>query len=254
MYLKPYVKFRVKDFDSMAEIFESFFDTDEALDSRFATDIAAYFGIDVSTLKGKTTDQRLDIIKNILRPIHDENLSVMEQRVAEYQDYWNQNCNIICEELEKIFRVKFKGVQEYTAEININTICPRYLNDCSFDVDFRCTKEQTLQTCIHELIHFVWFELWKELYPDCDTSCFETPHTEWLLSEIAIDPIVYFSELKNFCNDRPAYDYFYTTTLWEENLIEVFRRLYRANNIDNFMERGLKLLNSNPDLVKELVK
>ena len=254
MYLKPYVKFRVKDFDSMANTFTSFFEDDQMLEGRFATNLANYFGIDTVSLKGKTFDEKLEIIKAILEPIHNQNLQAMEDKVEELQDYWNQNSNLICAELEKIFRVKFKGVQEYIAEVNINTVCPRYLNECSFDVDFRATKEQTLQTCIHELIHFVWFELWQELFPECDPSHFETPHTEWLFSEIAVDPIVYFSELRTLCNDKPAYDYFYEAQLWGENMMEVFRKLYRANSIDNFLERGLKLLNSNPDLVKELVK
>lgn len=75
------------------------------------------------------------------------------------------------------------------------------------------------------------------------------------MSEIAIDPIVYFSEFRNIMREKPAYNYFYDTKIWDtENLIDVFRKLYKANTLDNFMDRGLKLLNNNPELVKELVK
>ena len=75
------------------------------------------------------------------------------------------------------------------------------------------------------------------------------------MSEIAIDPIVYFSEFRKIMREKPAYNYFYDTKIWgTENLIEVFRKLYKANTLDNFMDRGLKLLNNNPELVKELVK
>ena len=255
MYKKPQVIFEVKSLADTINIMTSFFEDDSTIEGRFATALAKNFNIDISTLKGKSKLGKMKVVKECITPIYNDNLLAMQEKVKELEDYWNQNSNLVCTELEKIFRIKFQGTEYYTAYVNINKICPRYLNDQSFDVNFRNSKEDVLSTCIHELIHFYWFMIWKENYPECPTENFEAPHTEWLLSEIAIDPIVYFSELRNIMREKPAYNYFYDTKIWDtENLIEVFRKLYKSNTLDNFMDRGLKLLNNNPELVKELVK
>lgn len=254
MYLRPQVVFKVKELDNTIDVLTGFFDDDNILDGRFQTSLSGYFNFDAMQLKGKNWDERRAFMAEIVTPIYNNNLANMENSVKEFQDYWNENATLICSELERVFKISFKGVQLYYAEININPVCPRFLNEKTFDISNTSTKEKALQTCIHELIHFCWFDLWQEIWPETDTKNFESPHTEWLLSEIAIDPIVYFSALKNLCTDTPAYNYFYESKIWGENLIEVFRKLYKANNIDNFMERGLKLLQNNPDLVKDLVK
>lgn len=254
MYLRPHVVFKVKELDDTIDIVTSFFEHDYTLDGRFQQNLAKHFGFESNSLMGLDWEQKREIVAKAVTPIHEQNLELMENKVKEFQSYWNDNAGLICAELERVFRINFKGIQQYTAEINVNPICPRFLNERSFDVNFNSSKENALQTCIHELIHFCWFDLWQELFPETEPEKFETPHTEWLLSEIAIDPIVYFGAFKDLFNEKPAYNYFYDSTIWGENLIEVFRKLYKANSIDNFMERGLKLLNNNPDVVKELVK
>ncbi len=254
MYLRPHVVFQVKSLEDTVSIITSFFEHDYNLDDRFAMSIAEYFGFDITKLKGKTWEQRLEIMTEILTPIYEANLDKMAEQVKEFQAYWNDNAGLVCSELERVFRISFKGIQQYIAEINVNPVCPRFLENKSFDVGTNSTKQQALQTCIHELIHFCWFELWQELFPDANPKHFETPHTEWLFSEIAIDPIIYFGAFKDMFNEKPAYDYFYDAKIWGENLIDVFRKLYKANNIDNFMERGLKILENNPEVVKDLVK
>lgn len=255
MYKKPQVIFELKSLEDTAHIITSFFDDDSTINGRFPTAIAQNFNINIPELVGKTLDEKYEIILKVLTPIFNDNLAEMQSKIKEYQDYWNTNANFVCSEFEKIYRIKFQGTEYYTAYVNINTTCPRYLKDQSFDVNFRNSKEEVLDTCIHELIHFYWFIIWKEDFPDCPETNFEAPHVEWLLSEIAIDPIVYFSEFRKIMREKPAYNYFYDTKIWgTENLIEVFRKLYKANTLDNFMDRGLKLLNNNPELVKELVK
>lgn len=251
--LKPQVIFKVKKLEKMLDVLTSFFKDDYLLDGRMQKFISRYFNFDAMQLKGKNWNERHKFLAQILTPIYNSSLEGMEKSVKEFQDYWDKNSTLICSELERIFNIKFQGVQQYYAEININPVSPRFLAEKSFDVNNKSTKQNALQICIHELIHFCWFDLWQQLWPETDTKNFESPHIEWLLSEIAIDPIVYFSKFKNLCNNTPAYKHFYESKIENENLIDIFRNLYKSKSISEFMKAGLELLENNLELVKELV-
>lgn len=254
MYLKPQVVFKIKTLEDTINIFTDFFSEDDNLNGRMCTNISLNYNINVEELRGKSIIKRKEIISEIISPIYETKLNEMKQKVVDFQNFWNENANTICREFEKIFKVSFNGVRYFSAEINLNSVCPRFLNADSFDVYYRSNKQDILQTCIHELIHFYWFQLWVEEFPKSNPKTFEHPYAEWLLSEIAVDPIIYYSELRNFSSDKPAYKYFYSSQINGENLIEFFRRLFKSNNLVNFMSKGLETLNNNPDLVANLVK
>lgn len=254
MYLKPQVNFKVKTLEDQINIITSFLETDADLEGVFGSGIAISFNIDLNSLKGKSVDDRRKLIAETITPIYNVKLNEMNKKVSEYQDYWNKNANFVAEQFQKIFKIGFSGIRHFNAEINLNSVCPRYLNDDAFDVNFRKSPKEVFETCIHELIHFYWFQVWKEVFEDAKDETFETPHLEWLLSEIAVDPIIYFSEFRTICDEKPAYHYFYTSKFMGENVIELFRKLYRSNSLENFMEKGIKLLKENQAEAKTLIK
>ena len=254
MYLKPHVNFEVKSLEDTINIFVSFLETDEDLNYNSAGYIANHYNINLDDLKGKSVEARKEIITNILTPIYNVKLNQMKSKIEVYQNYWNENANKVCEQFEKIFKVGFKGVRQFTAYINLNPMCPRYLNDDSFDIYYINKPEDAFKTCVHELIHFYWFQVWQEVFDDANPETFECPHLEWLFSEIVVDPIIYYSELSKFNFKQPAYAHFYTSKFLGETAIEFFRKLYRSNSLETFMEKGIKILKDNEAEAKTLIK
>lgn len=254
MYLKPQLNFKVKSLEDNVNIIADFFEDDRTINNSFQKYIANALNINVNELLGKTLEQKKEIIKNIVSPIYDVKLNQMNLKKDEFSKFWNENSMIVCQEFQNIFKIGFSGIKQYDVEIGINPVCPRYLDDFAFDVYYVKSKEDALETCIHELIHFYWFQIFNENFPEIPKSKFEAPFAEWLLSEIAVDPIIYYSKLRNYCREKPAYNYLYNEKINGENLIEFFRRLYKSNNLKNFMEKGLNVLNSNPELLKQLIK
>lgn len=254
MYLKPQVNFEVKSLEDTINIFVQFLETDEDLTFNSAHYIANHYNLNLEQLKGKSVEERKQIITNILTPIYNIKLNQMKNKVTDFQKCWNDNANKVCLEFEKIFKVGFKGVRHFTAYINLNPMCPRYLTDDSFDIFYINKPEDALKTAIHELIHFYWFQVWQEVFEDANPQTFECPHLEWLLSEIAVDPIIYYSGLSDFNFKEHAYSHFYTSKFMGENTIEFFRKLYRSNSLEHFMERGLKILKNNEAEAKTLIK
>lgn len=254
MYSKPQVIFSVKTLDDQINILTEFLKTDEDLNATVANYILTNLGIEKKELIGKTEQERKEVIKNFVTPIYNIKQNQMKKKVEEYQTFWNENERFVCLEFEKIFKIAFKGIRRFNAQVNLNPVNPRYLSEDAFDVFYIKKKEEVLEVCIHELIHFYWFQLFSEYYPEISTEKFESPHVEWLLSEIAVDPIIYFSKLREVCSVRPAYDVFYETKINDESVINFFRKLYKSNNLENFLIKSLKFLNENKQLVEKLVK
>lgn len=46
-----------------------------------------------------------------------------------------------------------------------------------------------MEVIMHECCHFLYFEKWKQLFPNINSKKFESPYLEWHLSEI-LAPII----------------------------------------------------------------
>ena len=46
-----------------------------------------------------------------------------------------------------------------------------------------------IEVSAHEILHFLWFKKWKEVFPETGLKEYESPHLVWRLSEI-MDPII----------------------------------------------------------------
>ena len=86
------------------------------------------------------------------------------------------------------------------------------------------TDEQLVETCAHELCHFLWFEKWKEIFPGYNKEEFNSPSIIWEYSEMVVDPILNSSEFAKLFNKkaRYAYDSFYENEGFMEGLFEIY--------------------------------
>ena len=104
-----------------------------------------------------------------------------------------------------------------------------------------------MEVMMHEACHFLYFEKWKQLYPKMSHKKFESPYTEWHLSELAApiilnDPriqkllkqkaVFYPEHEKIKIDNKTAPKYFsdlYKKTIGKENGFEVFlKESYQA--------------------------
>ena len=254
MAKKPKVKFSVMSEKDNYKAITMFFDDDKDLDARFTQNLAKRFNIDVEYLRGKSYEDRLNYITSCTFPIYQSKINLLQYNLNTFQNMWNKNERKILLEFEKIFNEKLTEPIIAEGRININPICPRFYDTWSFDIWCESSPTDALVTAIHEITHFLWFDKWKEVFPNWKRSDFERPSISWLFSEIAIDAIFYHSCFKEFSGDKPAYYYFYDVEIEGTNMIKLFRKLYKENSIENFMKLGMTILNRNLDVVLPLTR
>ena len=183
-----------------------------------------------------------------------EILKEMQEKKESFQKIWDTHGKLINEELAKTFSREMPN-KECIGRISTDPGSPRFLSDSSFNLPYTKTPDEALATSIHEIIHFLWFEKWKDVYPNCEPEKdFEHPSFSWLLSEISVDPIIKSSEsLAKLAKDKPAYPHFYTSEFCGATPIESFTELYSANSLNDYMTKGLEHLKNNQEQAEALV-
>lgn len=132
---------------------------------------------DLSNIKSKEdirkfTENKLEEYKS---EIHDS--------VINFRSDWEKVGKQYLNELSMHMQTDWPDIRCMTAYISINPICPRFLDSFSFFVNFKLPS-YARETIAHEILHFLWFKKWKEVFPDANPAEFGHPHLVWRLSEV----------------------------------------------------------------------
>ena len=81
----------------------------------------------------------------------------------------------------------------------------------------------------HEILHFLWFKKWKEVFPQIDRKEYEGPHLVWRLSEV-MDPVILQCHPKLAELIRPVkwgYSSFKNITIDGIEMVHYFAQVYK---------------------------
>ena len=99
-----------------------------------------------------------------------------------------------------------------------------------------------METIMHECCHFLYFEKWQKLYPKMNRKKFESPHTEWHLSEVVAPIILNDERVQKLLKQKAVfYSEYQKMKINNQFVPEHFADLYKANiKKDNGFEIFLK--------------
>lgn len=210
-------------------------------------------------LKNKT--EKINFLRQYIVEFKKNNKQLIKRNIAESQREWKRVEKDFFVILSEIIQIKWPENRKIiTAEISINPICPRFLDDWSFSIFCNYKKiSHAMETIMHETCHFLYFEKWKELYPEMNNEKFESPNIEWHLSEI-IAPIIlndnrvqkllkqkaffYSEHMKIKIGNKTVPTYF--TDLYIENLNE--------NDFVGFLRKSYQIIQENKKKFLEIKK
>ena len=226
------VNFKIKELDDQIEIIYSFL----SCKNEMSYTVANYFDLNLDGLLELASEKKQKVVSNAVSSKYNENLETMQKAVKKFQEFWNKKQNFINKELFKIFGREFNF--NCIAYVNLNPVWPRYLKEKAFDVNYNASKDFLLSSCEHEIIHFIWFDIWKENFKNYKEDDFEYPNLVWLCSEIAVEPIFRFSKLIELSKDNPAYDYFYAEKIGLKSVAEIANEIYKSSkDINEFQSK-----------------
>lgn len=72
---------------------------------------------------------------------------------------------------------------------SLNPIEPRFLKEHCYDTFYLNSAKGAIGDGIHEIIHFIWFYVWNQLFGD-NYDEYERPSLKWILSEMVVESVM----------------------------------------------------------------
>ena len=148
-----------------------------------------YPQVDKERFDSLSAQQRAEYLHDVLDEFcnKDDVKSSIESKIIKYQSHWSLHKNQIEDAFSKAFRCDTKNMfNNMVYNISFNPVSPRYLNSNSYDIFYLNGECGALGITLHEMIHFLWFYVWKKHFNDSALE-YKTPHLKWVFSEKVLD-------------------------------------------------------------------
>lgn len=241
--------FERSNFEDDCKSIENILYLDPVYHDRAQQYLATLFQLDLDYIRGNNRERGTEYLRSALEEEYLHSQPIILEKINEISERWNSISDDVIRILSDIYQYSFAENHIVKAYFTMNHMGPYNYEEQTFNINYRKTLDEMIESCIHELIHFYWFRKWEQLFGD---KYQENEHIVWKFSEIAIDAIFKKTELNKFCvKEKPAYQYFYDIQINGEDMIEVFRKLFEENDIAGFMEKGIQYMLDNKEQISD---
>ena len=109
--------------------------------------------------------EKSEYIRDTLISVYRDQESTINHKVDIYSTYWDKCEPQITEALSDAFSLDCRSLfNDMKCFVSMNPISPRFLSDNNFEVFYLNSERGAVGTSIHEIIHFVWFYVWHNLF------------------------------------------------------------------------------------------
>ena len=191
--------------------------------------------------------KRKKYIADTMWAVYQELEEILEEKAALYTKRWEKYKGQITGALSEAFETDCRDIlNDLRAHVTLNPVCPRYLAERQFDIFYLNSDKGAIGLAIHEIIHFVWFIVWQRVFGD-EPAEYERPHLKWILSEMAVEPVMrderlctinpYFPRENGGC----VYPYFYDMVLDGKPVLDTLDGMFRRReSIEGFMKESYR--------------
>ena len=214
--------------------------------SAFWNDSLFYFfkELDKEYAYSLSTEKRKKYFEEKLSGIYKANEQLLEEKLQAYSKYWNLHRVEIEQAFTDVFEVDCSNLfNDLVCKISLNPISPRYLKEHTFDVFYLNSERGALGNALHEMVHFVWFAVWSDLFKDSYEE-YENPSLKWILSELVVEAVMSDERL---CSLNPyypreqggcIYPYFFTMKINDVLITDTIQEMYKSMGILKFMQES----------------
>lgn len=224
--LIPKVKFELSPLEMESGLILDFSDSDDM----FSGIMRKTFPKLINSLsKCRNKKESIEVCKKTAEEFIQKDRKIIEDFRDKIENDWNKINDQYVEILAKHFETSWsENKLIITSYISILPICPRFLDKFSFCIYYLKSIPEAREAIAHEVLHFLWFKKWKEVFKDSDEKQFSYPHLIWRLSEI-MDPIILqcYPEIKNLINPKGwGYQSFVPLKIGEKSMVQYFTDIY----------------------------
>lgn len=176
----------------------------------------------------KDYNKKNKIIYEFFKEVEIKEKTRLDLKRNGFEKSWNKINNkavkILSEIVEKNWPEKDRIIKAY---VTLNPICPRWIKQRYFDLFYKFNMKKMKAVSFHEILHFIYFEKWKEIFPQTNEKEFEGPGLVWELSEM-VPPIILSDErVQKLVRHRPfVYNEYKTLKIKNKPILEYLQKFY----------------------------
>jgi len=177
--------------------------------------------------------------------LYNSKLPELEKVAKDFQKEWDKDGKKLLIGLSKVVEKEWpEDCKDMKAWISLNPICPRFLDQRAFDLYWRFSSDKMKVVALHEILHFIWFEKWKEIFPKHNKKEFESPHLVWKLSEMVPLAILGDKSIQSIFKHEPSvYNEWKSKQIEGKPLLDYLQAIYdKRKSFADFMKKSWKFV------------
>jgi len=191
-------------------------------------------------------EERKRTISGFFKSLMKENRKDFEDKVEVFQGEWNRVSESYMNALEEVLEFKWPEKDKIiTAFIGPNPICPRNITQRTFDICYQFDLDKLKALSFHEILHFAYFEKWKQVFPETNKGEFDRPHLVWHLSEMVPGIILNDERFQEIFKHRHnVYKVYCDLKINGKFLLGYLREFYESReNFEDFLRKSWDFVN-----------
>ena len=98
---------------------------------------------------------------------------------------------------------------------------------------------------MHEVLHFLWFEKWKQIFPETLEKEFDAPHLCWMLSEMVPKAILSDKRIQRIFKHKPSvYNEYVFAKIDGKPLLSWIGKFYHERkDFEDFVRKSWEFVN-----------
>lgn len=240
----PKVKFGVSSFEGDFHILHDNLETGRKGGQSWAHLIyGAYPGL-ADALKGG--EPTMEAERRFFSAVHTKEEALFEATAARFQDEWDAINDDAMRALSEIVEQDWPKGTHVSGYVSLIPFGPRTINERSFRIYYKATAQNMKATVVHELLHFIYFEKWKAVFPETNEREFNRPYLVWQLSEMVTEILLNDARLqKVFAHRFHTYPFYQKMQIDGKPLLSYLQGFYDGReDFADFLKKSL-------DFVKE---
>ena len=204
-----------------------------------------------------------DIVYKKIEEVVTKDYNTYKERIKSetkrYNDLWEKFNNKYLMLLSDYFKIDLPQIKVIQGKVGLIPVFPRDIDELSFSVSTGLDDNYLIKTAVHESLHFVWFEKWKQLHPEIPRREYNSPYISWKYSEMVTDPILNNKPFSDMFGDvfiERGYDSFYELKDGNNLVMDILRNIYSENiSIEEKINKGFdyikRILSDTKNIKKE---
>ncbi|MEK6919290.1 MAG: hypothetical protein AABW73_04625 [Nanoarchaeota archaeon] len=234
----PKVKFKVIEHKKMMPLIHAFMSSKHPWSK---STIHEYPELEKS-LAGVSDDKKGEALVNeYFAREYANNLETLNKKSRSFQRSWDKvNDNFMTALSDVVQTPWYEGSQNFDARVSMNPVSPRFLDYHTFDIYHKRTPQEMRELNAHELLHFLYFDKWKKVFPQTPKQEFENPHLVWKLSEMVPHAVLSDPRIQKVIPHQPrVYSAWKKAVIGGRPLLDQLGEIYDSRkDFEDFLRRS----------------